>query len=695
MTYTAKALLFGMLAFLIPLIIHLLNRSRHRRIQWGAMHLLNRVVRTNQRRLLIQQLILLLLRCAFPVLLALALAGPVLTKFNFLPGDAPGTTIILVDHSYSMSSNDAFDRASAALDEILESQAEGTEIALVSVGANPAQIEPPTLDRRQVRREFESEIHPDADPASIPAALDFARQILEKSSRPRRTIFIISDFQRADWQAELNPDENTAFAFYPVGKPSENNIAVENLTLPPIALTVGQKIQIQATIRNYGDAINEIPVFLRVNGDRVAASQVDLTENGTADVSFERHFDDRGSHLVQIEIDADDSLAIDNRLPAAIEVPERLPVLVVDSSAAAERNFLKAALTPFELDGVGIEDLIEATFIEPSEFQPMQLFGSRAVILTNTENLTEAQTFAIDEFVRGGGGLVVFPGPETNLTWFNDEFFPLLAPDISWERILPVPNEPAKILREPSNHPVFEIFNETGNGDPSAASIRTWLNTSSSEKTQTLSRFTNHPFITESSHLPGRVIIASTGIANQWTDMPTQPFYVPLMQRLVVYAATNTVPPRNVEVGQPLVALLHPKTAGETLELTDPAGHTHKVVAETEGGVAKAVFPIASRPGPWTLTNPHGSGPIRFAVQSERAESDLQLLSNSELNRAASKLSADIIRTRAEVESFERASRFGSEIWRPVLIFALLLLFADVFLAQRFVRGSSAPVKTN
>lgn len=694
MNFTAQILLLGAAAFVIPLIIHLLNRSRHRRIKWGAMHLLNRVVRTNRRRLLLQQLLLLALRCAFPIFLAIALAGPVLTKFNFLPGDAPGTTVILVDNSYSMSAagdseESAFNRASRALNEILEVQAEGTEIALVSIGSHPTLVEPPTLDRREIRRAFEARIHADADPISMPASFDFAAQLLQKSNRPRKTIFVVSDFQKEDWGGDLDADKSTAIAFYPVGQPSDSNVAVETLTMPPIALTVGQNIEIEATIRNYGEPLSEVPVFLRVNGDRVAASQVDLPSNGAVEVSFDRRFDERGSHLVQIEIDANDLLSIDNRRAAAIEIPDRLPVLVIDSEAAAEVNFLKAALTPFELDGVGVEDLIEANFIEPEEFDPVQLYGSRAVVLTNVESLTEAQIFAVDQFVRDGGGLLLFPGPESNLVWFNEQFFPLLAPAVSWERILPAPAEPAKVLREPSNHPVFEIFNETGNGDPGAASVKTWLSMTEGEEAQILSRFAQHPFIVESSHHPGRVLIASTDAANRWSDLATHPFYVPLMQRLVVYAATNTVPPSNVSIGQPLVALLHPKTAGETLELTDPAGHKHEVVAETEGGVAKIAFPNATRPGPWTLTNPHGLGPVRFAVQSDRAESDLTPLSKAEIGRIAKDLGSNVVQSRSELASFERSSRFGSEIWRPFLIIALVLLFADVFLAQRFARSST------
>jgi hypothetical protein len=55
----------------------------------------------------------------------------------------------------------------------------------------------------------------------------------------------------------------------------------------------------------------------------------------------------------------------------------------------------------------------------------------------------------------------------------------------------------------------------------------------------------------------------------------------------------------------------------------------------------------------------------------------------------AGDLGATLVQSRTDLESFERASRFGTEIWRPFLILAVLLLFADVFLAQRFVRAAS------
>ena len=102
MSFLNGILAFGALAFLVPLAIHIFNRSRFRTVEWGAMHLLESVIRVNHRRFRIEQLILLLIRCAIPILLAFALARPVLTRARTMDSNAPVSIIVIVDNSYSM-----------------------------------------------------------------------------------------------------------------------------------------------------------------------------------------------------------------------------------------------------------------------------------------------------------------------------------------------------------------------------------------------------------------------------------------------------------------------------------------------------------------------------------------------------------------------------------------------------------------
>src|SRR5438552_15944804 len=57
-----------------PIIIHLINRMRFRRVKWAAMEFLLKSQKRNRRRLIIEQLILLALRCLLVLLVGLLLA---------------------------------------------------------------------------------------------------------------------------------------------------------------------------------------------------------------------------------------------------------------------------------------------------------------------------------------------------------------------------------------------------------------------------------------------------------------------------------------------------------------------------------------------------------------------------------------------------------------------------------------------
>ena len=82
MNFLNVSLALGAAAVLVPLIIHLFNRSRFKVVNWGAMHLLESVIRVNRKQVQLEQLILLLIRCAIPILLALCLARMVVTDWG-------------------------------------------------------------------------------------------------------------------------------------------------------------------------------------------------------------------------------------------------------------------------------------------------------------------------------------------------------------------------------------------------------------------------------------------------------------------------------------------------------------------------------------------------------------------------------------------------------------------------------------
>ncbi len=130
-------LALGALAFTVPLAIHLLFRNRFQVVDWGAMQFIEAVVRLNRRRLQLRNLLLLLIRCAIPILLALCLARPVLTGWQQPRGDQPVAMVVILDTSYSMSASrdDGQQRLDAAVDaarQITGELGRGSEVTVLT-----------------------------------------------------------------------------------------------------------------------------------------------------------------------------------------------------------------------------------------------------------------------------------------------------------------------------------------------------------------------------------------------------------------------------------------------------------------------------------------------------------------------------------------------------------------------------------
>src|SRR5436190_13620849 len=95
-------LLVGAALLSVPIIIHLINRMRFKRIRWGAMEFLLKALKRNRRRLIIEQLMLLALRC-----LLVALVGLLVMRFmgfsfaNF--GTKQSMHVVIFDDSLSMN----------------------------------------------------------------------------------------------------------------------------------------------------------------------------------------------------------------------------------------------------------------------------------------------------------------------------------------------------------------------------------------------------------------------------------------------------------------------------------------------------------------------------------------------------------------------------------------------------------------
>src|SRR4051812_2122073 len=214
-----------------PILIHLINRMRFKRLRWAAMEFLLKSQKRNRRRLIIEQLLLLLLRC-----LLIFLAGVLLSRFIGCTGafgsaanfeQKPNLHVILLDDTLSMldrkrskDANKELGRAAqeetcfkAAKRDIMEAIApsisqSSTDDAIVilrpSDALQGADYQPKVYSRLNDSnnyKELESDIAQMECTKlrfSLVERLQKIKQIAD-TSESKLTIHILSDFRKSDW----------------------------------------------------------------------------------------------------------------------------------------------------------------------------------------------------------------------------------------------------------------------------------------------------------------------------------------------------------------------------------------------------------------------------------------------------------------------------------------------------------------
>ena len=716
MTFLNLALLGGLAALAIPIIIHLFHKSRFEVVKWGAMHLLEAVIRTNQRRIRIEQLILLAIRCAIPALLALAMARPVWTGAQKLLGDAKTSTVVLLDNSYSMEAGRAgLSNFSLARDEagrVIGDLKRGSDASVVLMGEGGAGlIDEPTYDTARLTQAL-TKLDAGFGTATVPSALDYAANVFGQTHESTRQLVMLTDFQRVSFEATedkllgemIGRLQKLPIApqitLFDVGSEAKDNVAIESLDFSRLMVGVGQKIQIRANLHNFGDAAYpELRVYFKADGKEKSVSQIALAPHQKGQVLFSHAFDTAGSHVVEIVADAD-ALKADNTFLASIPVRDKVPLLLVNGDPSrepmkGETDFAEIALQPFSAGGkVELADLISTKVIKPEDLNAKTLAESAVLILANVRKLQDDQLRAVEDFVKAGGGLLIFPGDRSDASWYNGPLFrdgkgllPETLGPLAGELKEGAPS--VAIVSQRFENPALELFNDPRNGNLSDSAIKLWFKLQEPKGAAdliTLARLeSGDPFLVEKPFGEGRIIACSTALDADWSNLPMRPFYLPLLQRLSVYLASTVYPPRNLDVGRPLVAFLPAADAGKKASLTNPAGISFELPIVKKGDRGVIEFDKTQRPGLYTLTPP-GGAPLHFVVNASRRESDLQKLSDKEISDLASAHGVSLVHSGAEYKALESSRRFGREFWKTLLWLLLGFTFLELILQQRFAR---------
>ncbi|MEJ7811654.1 MAG: BatA domain-containing protein [Gemmatimonadaceae bacterium] len=212
----------------VPLLIHLLRRRIGTRVNFPAVRYLLRAEREHSRKLRLRNLLLMLLRVAAVLLLALAAARPVLRMAG--SGHAPTALAVVLDNSLSssavVSGRPVLEGLKARAREVARRAASDDRLWLV------------TADGRvhggsagAVRAEIDR-VEPLAGAGNPARALTRATSLVRQAGQPEREVALITDAQATSWRAPLSIGDTRVRAYAPAGPPPPNRGVADAAAIP-------------------------------------------------------------------------------------------------------------------------------------------------------------------------------------------------------------------------------------------------------------------------------------------------------------------------------------------------------------------------------------------------------------------------------------------------------------------------------
>jgi hypothetical protein len=739
LTLLTGGLLAGLALVGVPTLIHLLSRRRARRVRFAPMELLLRSQKRTARSIRLRQLLLLLLRTLFVFALCAAVLRPLwLAAAEAASTTAPVAVIFVIDQSASMNAvldgKSALERAKQKAKDKLGGLVDDVRTGLVVCGAVPREVVVPTFERAVVAAAID-----DVDAgfafADVGACVDRAtalgNAVTDAAGAPvvgARRVVVFSDLA-AHGFLERSGDAAGAGVQVDLIGVGDDEVTPNHGLLDVTTEETARGLEVRFRAARYGGPDVEVPADLFLDGRRAARLALPFSDAKVLDRVFTKSGEDAAAasttptptttttttasttEHTQSVVLGDDALALDNSIELPVEVRPPVRVLLVDGEPDAlpfadELFYLTQALSAARVSASGQGRLAIAT-LSPDRVDAAALVGQDVVVLANVARLEAAAAAALVTHVEAGAGLLMAMGDQVDVDAYNRDF----------QRLLPAQLRGAKgqallddatvadalgFAKLEATHPVLRAL---AGGDAGTlaglARVRTTttmlVEPDANSARSVIMRFENDaPALLERAAgasgadgaAAGRVLLLTTSVDREWTDLPIRPGFLPLVEQLVLYLgrALDDHRPRTLRVGAERVI---EAGGAERVVVKDPTGKDIDVdavvadAADADGPQRRIARFVPERPGLHrTFAVKDGERVLlsaeRFTALVDPRESDLRRVSDDDARAVLP--SGAVVRRGGDDTP-------GTPLWPALLLFAVGALFAESLLLRRSGRA--------
>ena len=374
--------LLGLLTLSIPIIVHLFNFRKTKKIQFSNNLFLKNIKEVSTAKRKLKHYLTLAARLLFILFLVLAFAQP------FIPGLKESLkndlVYVYLDNSYSMSNEVAQDLTSldqgiSFIDELVDIYPQNTRFKLLTNEFLPSGD---LLKTKNEIKDLLAEISFSGIGRTLEEANNRQLKDFLNVKEDKKDIFWLSDFQRStvgDWQ-RINFDTSANYYLVPFAYRAPDNVYIDSIYLSSPFLLENEKNSLIISFKNAGNkAVEDLPVKLFINDKQVANTSLTIAANGTLDESFELTQSLKRINRGKVSFE-EFPVTFDNDFYFTLNVDARVDVLEIRSDQSSDNvaqvyandklfNFTSFPVDNLNYNAVDNTDLIvlnEVSTISPS-----------------------------------------------------------------------------------------------------------------------------------------------------------------------------------------------------------------------------------------------------------------------------------------------------------------------------------------
>ncbi|MFO0807877.1 MAG: BatA domain-containing protein [Gemmataceae bacterium] len=735
MTFIHPLLLGGIALTAIPVVLHLLMRQQPKHFFFPAVRFLQRQVKTNQRKLRLRHLLLLLLRVLLIALMCFALARPRLFSDRLtVGGDQAAVVVLIIDTSasmeYAVAGQARLEAAKARALELLDEVSDQGRVAVLDSAEPLAEWQPSVGKARE--RVASLQLRPGNQPVTSPLAVayrlfqDLAKEEAEGDVLPR-FVYVFSDRTPNSWDAgrvadlitarDALPDPKPKCVYIDVGVEEPADVAVADLRMRPQVVPLNRPAALEVTVRATGQAGRppvESEVICRFDGSPDGERKpVKLANGQSAVIGFEKRGLQPGTHTAEVWLLTTDSVPLNNVRYVTFEVrePRKLLILCDDK---ADPDIFARAIAHQGLYQCEVKSLADAPTRKLSPDDLLTTYKAVFLFHASKPKLSWPDLWdALEIYVNRGGSLAVIPGGEETDT---DEYN---RPDAA-RRLMPA--ELGKPVMSTAGVPFGEFAaahaltlpfrNDATQPDTDYVLYprrTTWYwSVKPADKATVLVRYADKELspailerVPERSNGRGRVLLFTTPLnvkrddrGQGANDYNANSFFFVLVNRVAQYLAGDSSDATfNFACGPAVVVPLPPERRETAFTLQGPGLNGSDTQVQRPDGAAELTLTKPQQPGHYTLSTVDRRWTTGFSLNLPPEECYLVPRVAPE---AIEKLFGEgavvaVGQNRKLRDAMDVQLRQPVELFPWLMILLLIALAVENLLSNRFYRNEPGP----